>query len=266
MRALLAHWKDRLPSALGAVAVQAAFVLLLTVSYTVVRRAPEPLPEVIYLQPQTTPPPPLRDPMLIDARPRAPRASTTPSTGLPAGSGNGIDATPRVTIPPLATPAPPRTADRTPDCRLIPPARSPLCPPLTANQALGNFHPDPPSDVKDEARWAREKQRSNAPVDVTATLGPNVVATPLGIAIVIPNPLCRLARFVLGGTNGCETSSYVQKSSPEQVQAAIEAVNKRRGVKLKPALTSAKTGEIGHEKDRTGGAGGAEPEPGAGAD
>jgi hypothetical protein len=32
MRALFAHWKDRLPSALGAVAVQAAFVLLLTVS------------------------------------------------------------------------------------------------------------------------------------------------------------------------------------------------------------------------------------------
>jgi hypothetical protein len=267
MRAILASWKDRLPSALGALAVQAAFVLLLTVSYTVVRRVPEPQPEVIYLLPQTASAPPLRDPMIIDARPRAPRASTALSSGLPPGGGNSLDATPRAVIPPPAAPPPPQAADRTPDCRLYPPKRSPLCPPLTANQGRGNFNPDPPSGVEDEKRWAAERARSKGPTDVTATLGPNVVATPRGIAIVIPNPLCRLARLLLGGENGCEPANYVQKSSEAQVQAALDAVNRRRGVIRKPALASAKTGESGNEQDRVDGRGdGPELRPGTGAD
>ena len=51
------------------------------------------------------------------------------------------------------------------------------------------------------------------------------------------------------------------------VQAALDAVNRRRGVIRKPVLASAKTGESGNEQDRVDGRGdGPELRPGTGAD
>ena len=82
---------------------------------------------------------------------------------------------------------------------------------------------------------------------MTATFGPGVVATERGIAIVITDPLCKLARFVLDGDFGCGPKSYVQKSTAAQVQAAVDAANKRRGVILKPALASVKAEGTEHE-------------------
>ena len=43
------RWNDRLPGALGALAVQGAFFALLAFSFTVVTRAPEKEHEVIFL-------------------------------------------------------------------------------------------------------------------------------------------------------------------------------------------------------------------------
>jgi hypothetical protein len=247
MRAIIPeHWKDRLPSALAALAVQAAFLALLTISYTVVTRAPDRATEVIYLLPRVAPAPPSGDPMVIDARPRTANATTAPSTGLPSGGGKGLDATPRTVSPP-ANPALPQRLERALDCRADAPDRSPLCPPLLARPAPGTFDPNPPSGVQDEKRWAEERARGKGATDVTATFRPAVVATPRGIAIGIAEPFCKLVRFVLDGDFGCGPKSYVQKSTAAQVQAAVDAANRRRGVVPKPALASVKAEGTEHE-------------------
>ncbi len=223
MRKLLARapaqsWKDRLPSLAVALGVQAALLALLVYSLVVPPAPPQGAQEVIFLLPRV----PAREPVVIDARtpsrtPRSPVTSNLP----PSARSNGITAGPGTATSPQAPTPPARAAQE--------PQRASGNTPSNPDTILLN----PPSGVQDEKRWADEKARKEKPVDLGVAVGP-------GIGIIIQNPLCKMARILMGGGFSCEPANYVRQTTDEQFQKALDATNARkRALYGKPAPAKA---------------------------
>ena len=116
-----------------------------------------------------------------------------------------------------------------------------------------------PSHARDEARWAAEWQRKQSP--------------PLLPCGGFSQPLCLIGKILDGSLSDfgdpATWPTYIVKELPREdfykIQQAYDAWNKEHGKAPRGALTSARPGEDGNEKDRiVGGGAGADPGPGPG--
>jgi len=164
---LSASYRDRLSSAAIALAVQAGLAALLLLSATIIHQLPAEK-ETIFILPQLQQP---KAPMVIDGRRR-------PQLRPPA-----IPAT-----PPIAAPAPAASSAQDGDNGLLQELGKELagCKPENAGRGCpatdeGVPHQDeatlnPPSQVKDAARWQSEIERRNTPPRVPCvSLTSNIV-------------------------------------------------------------------------------------------
>lgn len=179
-----ASWKDKLPSMLVALAVQAGFFALLAFSFTVVTRAPPQEQEVIFLLPKPKPKPP-PDPMVIDAQPRQPDAAAPPPAATsilpPSDNSNGITALPGYAQSPTG-PALLQALGRAANCQPDAQGRiSSLCTAVARpDPKIVALHP--PDHVKKPDQWADEKARTDSPLTLPG-------GNPLGILLTaLTNP------------------------------------------------------------------------------
>jgi hypothetical protein len=268
-----ASLRDRLPSAVAAIALQGGLLALLVLSFEVVRHvAPEK--ETFITLPPPARPQVQRAPVVIDARGKTPPRQAAPPQAPPAAAqpSLAVPASPNAITPPAT--APQDTSRDLTRCEIgnyanLSPAERQRCPPPPkpapdANDVTGLLNP--PSHVKDEARWQAEMERKNNPPDAGIAVGP-------GIGFAIQDPLCKLAAFVLGGLKcGALPSNHIFTDA--QFQAARAATQARtRALHGRPVLGSAPKTGGGDAKDPasgnggtgrtggTGGTGGNDPEP-----
>jgi hypothetical protein len=256
-----ASLRDRLPSAAAAIALQGGLLALLVLSFEVVRHvAPEK--ETFITLPPLARPQARRAPVVIDARGKTPPRQVAPPLRTPAYAqpSFSVPAPPNAITPPAAAPQD-MSRDLT-KCEIgdyanLSAAERQRCPPPPKPAPDTNDVTDllnPPSHVKDEARWQAEMERRNNPPDLGVAVGP-------GIGFAIQDPLCKLAAFVLGGLKcGALPSNHIFTDA--QFQAARAATQARtRALYGRPVLASPPKTEDGNEKARDGGTGGNDPEP-----
>lgn len=156
-------FRERLPSAAAAIALQAGLLTLLVLSFQVVRYVSQEKESTIFLPPLARP---LPRPMMIDARgPGKPKPAAAPppvsdSAGVPAIAnaprapatpGNGIEAPPGQAQADCVPPGQARPASRV------------ACPPSSPRAETNEIPLHPESHVKDEEHWAQEWEREHAP-------------------------------------------------------------------------------------------------------
>lgn len=230
-------FREKLPSALGAIAIQGALAALVALSFEAVRQA-VPEKETILLLPPAPKPP---EPMIIDAR-GARKPAPAPVLRNSAPETPIVAAPP---APPAATvmePASAPTAQAQADCspevraRMLPAKRAALCPPP----------PPGPNDVplqigdgpvKDEEYFAAERARRDAPFTL-----PGAGAGPLGILLTaLFNPSAFAdKRNYNGGLPPRGGATPPSRPPPRhatdaEFQKALKAVNDRKaGLPAKP--------------------------------
>ena len=251
-----ASLRDRLPSAAAAIALQGGLLALLVLSFEVVRHvAPEK--ETFINLPPLARPQAQRAPVVIDARGKTLPRQVAPPLRTPAYAqpSFSIPAPSNAIIPPAAAPqdtARDRVRCET-DYASLSLAERLRCPPPPAAAT----QPDdatrllnPPSHVKDEARWQAEMEHKNSPTDLGVAVGP-------GIGFGIQDPLCKLTAFLLGGLKcGALPSNHL--STDAQFQAALAATQARtRALYGRPVLASAPKTEDGNAKNPVSGNSGA---------
>lgn len=238
-------FREKLPSALGAIAIQVALAALLALSFEAVRRSVTEKETILLLPPAPLPKPP--DPMVIDARgARKPAPTPLPQSIAPE--------TPLVAAPP-APPAtiaiaPPPTVQAKVDCspdvraRMMPERRAALCPPP----------PPGPNDVplqigdgpvKDEEYFAAEKARRDAPFTL-----PGAEAGPLGVlltALLNPSAFADKRNYNGGlpprGGATPPSRPPPRHATDAEFQKALKAVNDRKaGVAAKPSSPDPQNG------------------------
>ena len=243
-----ASWKEKLPGMLVALAVQTAILAALIYSLVVPPAPPQKEQEVIFVLPRLPAP---RQPIIIDARPKPPVEAppAVATTNLPTVR-SGITAGSQI-APPPSTLELMQSLGPAQECRPDERGR-PLCPaPAKPAGPSTAFDPNPPSTVKDEARWAEEKRRRGiSPEMVEVAPGVSVGPVGPGVGFVITDPLCRMAKLLLAGGFTCGYAAPASNQyTAAQFKAALEATNKRRGVKTPAAVASPPSGENGNEKD-----------------
>jgi hypothetical protein len=183
---------------------------------------------------------------VIDGRPRPGlRPSTAPLPPLPPAPS---------TAPPVTPPAPPPPSETLlrdlgralADCGAGKAAGAACPPPAAAPGRDQDLLARP--QIKDEARWAAEKARRDAPTDAGVAVGP-------GIGFAIQDPLCKLARLFAGDSLKCGATPVYHTSTEAQFKAALDAVNARkRALSGSSVLTSgAKTGNADAKNGTSGG-------------
>jgi hypothetical protein len=169
-----ARLHDRLPSAAAAIALQGGLLMLLVLSFDVVRRAVPERESFITLPPLARPRA-RRAPVVIDARPQTSTATPPPA---PAQT-----VTPRF-VPPtdLTLPAPPGNAlspapgQAGADCGAPGAAGHNACPPAHAGAPPDEIPLHPESHVKNAPIWQSEIERRNTPPRVPCvSLTDNIV-------------------------------------------------------------------------------------------
>ena len=241
--------RERLPSAIAAIALQAGMLALLAFSFAVVRHVG--VEKETFL---TLPPPAQTLPaaMVIDARGRPKPLAAAPDRPAP----------PVIAAPPvIGAPALPGTAPQAAGAPLpcIPagqarPAYRVACPqPPPLPQAQNDDIPlHPESHVKDEARWQAEMAHKNDPLGVS--LGPGVSVAPggVGLQLTIQDPLCKLAGLFI--KLHCGAVPVYHTSTDAQFQAARAAVQARtQSIYGKPVLASTPQTGGGDEKSTVSG-------------
>lgn len=250
-----ASFREKLTSAVAAIALQLGFAALLAVSFTVVRQVTAQKETILTLPPlPREKPQPQRAPMVIDARPKAapqsPPAAVPPpvpaltTAGPVLGNGqNAIQLAPKPLLPDCRPEkyAGPNAAD------------AKACPPPAAATAKSDSDLVgllPPSRAKDEARQGKTPPSGNSS-------GVSITAGGPGIQITVQDPLCKLASLFL--KIQCGARPTYNLSTDAQFQAARAAVQARTGaIYGKPVLASPPQAGGGNEKGTVsgGGAGG----------
>lgn len=238
-------FREKLPSALGAVAIQVALAALLALSFEAVRRS-APERETILL----LPPAPVRtlaEPMMIDARgARKPAPAPLPQASAPEAPPPAAPPVP----PPANAIAPAPTVQAQVDCspdvraRMLPEKRAALCPPP----------PPGPNDVplqigdgpvKDEEYFAAEKARRDAPFTL-----PGAEAGPLGVlltAILNPSAFADKRNYNGGlpprGGATPPSRPVPRHATDAEFQKALKAVNDRKaGLPAQPGTADTQGG------------------------
>jgi hypothetical protein len=204
----------RASALLFALALQAATFALLITAMVAPPLLPAKKEEIIYLMP-----PPQRAPMIIDARQRPSKALPPPAAGnLPATRGG------TATAPETAAPATAPAA--TPQPR---PRQEGAAPPIAKPVPSDRIELNPPSGVKDEERWAAEKQRRGGQERVEVAPDVSVGPGGPGVSVIFVDPLCHLTALVLGPLHCGPPPRSTAPATEAQFKKALEAYQARHG-------------------------------------
>ncbi len=167
-----AAWRERLPSALAAIAVQAGLAALVVFSFQVVRHLAPEKETVLTLQ-RLQRPAPARAPLVIDGRGRPPPAAAAPAGPLPAYARPGL----QFSLPQNGGAAQMQELGRDlAACRIenyasLSPSQRLRCPP---SPQVARHDPDPlapEKPVKNVPVWQAEVARKNAPFALPGASG-----------------------------------------------------------------------------------------------
>ena len=223
-------FRERLPSAVVAIALQVGLFALLAMSFEVVRNVSEEKETILHLTPLPRPVP--RRPVIMVGRGKPspvppPRAATAVS--LPAWTTPGLALGNEQNRIQLA----PRTA--APDCRtenyanLNPIDRKACLPARQANKDREQMPLYPDAHVKDEEHWAQEWEKEQSPYLPGVSAGPNSVHTTL---------FDSNGPSLLTGYRTPDAYPTHAHASDADVQKAMDAYHARMGV-LYPRQTGA---------------------------